>query len=179
MIAYEMALQLVERGHEVGLLAIIDQRRPGWRLTARNALPVICTRSSPNCQAVFGLNWSMLPPPSGLRTYAANTAEMVKSGSWLSDPGRDHVRPQPQHQKNRLNCSRRGLRALRAYRPKPLRAPITLFRADVQLLSHLALDSTLGWSEVAQSEMQVRVVPGSHGSIATEPLVRHLAKIIV
>ena len=33
MIAYEMALQLVEQGHEIGMLAIIDQRRPGWRLT--------------------------------------------------------------------------------------------------------------------------------------------------
>jgi thioesterase domain-containing protein len=68
-----------------------------------------------------------------------------------------------------------GLQAIRAYRPKPLRAPITLFRADVQLLSHLALDSTLGWGEVTQSEIKVRVVPGSHRSIATEPLVRHLA----
>ena len=68
-----------------------------------------------------------------------------------------------------------GLKSLRAYRPKPLRAPITLFRADVQLLSHLALDSTLGWSEVTQSEIKVRVVPGSHRSIATEPLVRRLA----
>jgi thioesterase domain-containing protein len=38
-IAYEMAIQLVERGHEVGLLAIIDQRKPGWRLTASSALP--------------------------------------------------------------------------------------------------------------------------------------------
>jgi thioesterase domain-containing protein len=40
-VAYEIALQLTDLGHEVGLLAIIDQRRPGWRLTARNALPVL------------------------------------------------------------------------------------------------------------------------------------------
>ena len=77
--------------------------------------------------------------------------------------------------KEQVELFEAGLDALRAYRPKPLRAPITLFRADKQLLSHLALDSTLGWSEVAQTEIKVRVVPGSHGSIATEPLVRHLA----
>ena len=32
-IAYEMALQLSAQGHDIGLLAIIDQQRPGWRLT--------------------------------------------------------------------------------------------------------------------------------------------------
>ena len=40
-IAYEMARQLVEQGHEIGLLAIIDQRKPGWRLTVADALPVL------------------------------------------------------------------------------------------------------------------------------------------
>ena len=40
-VAYEMAVQLLAQGHKVGRLVIIDQRRPGWRLTARNALPAI------------------------------------------------------------------------------------------------------------------------------------------
>ena len=40
-----------------------------------------------------------------------------------------------------------SLRALRDYRPAPPPVPITLFRASKSLLSHLALDPTLGWSE--------------------------------
>ena len=40
-VAYEMAVQLLAQGHEVGRLVIIDQRRPGWRLTLRNALPAM------------------------------------------------------------------------------------------------------------------------------------------
>ena len=36
-----MALQLSEQGHDIGLLAIIDQRKPGWRLTVRQALPFL------------------------------------------------------------------------------------------------------------------------------------------
>jgi thioesterase domain-containing protein len=71
-----------------------------------------------------------------------------------------------------------NLRAMRDYKPMPLPVPITLFRANVQLLSHLALDSTLGWSDVAKSEVRVRIVPGKHISITTEPLVRQLAKIL-
>ena len=71
-----------------------------------------------------------------------------------------------------------SLQALRNYRPMPLPVPITLIRAKVQLLSHLALDSTLGWSDVAGSDVRVRTVPGTHGSITTEPLVRELAKML-
>jgi thioesterase domain-containing protein len=71
-----------------------------------------------------------------------------------------------------------NLRALRDYRPTPLPAPIALFRANVQMLSHLALDSTLGWRDLAESEVRVRVVPGNHASMVTEPLVRQLAKIL-
>jgi hypothetical protein len=68
-----------------------------------------------------------------------------------------------------------NLRAFRAYRPDRLRAPLTLFRAEAQPLSHLALDATLGWSSLVDGKVTVRIVPGNHHSIRTEPLVRHLA----
>jgi thioesterase domain-containing protein len=67
------------------------------------------------------------------------------------------------------------LKALRDYQPAPCSLPIALFRASDQLLSHLALDPTLGWSALAGTNISVRVVPGSHGSMTTEPLVRDLA----
>ena len=44
-LAYEMARQLEEQGHEVGLIAIIDQKRSGWRLTLGNALPAVAPYS--------------------------------------------------------------------------------------------------------------------------------------
>ena len=70
------------------------------------------------------------------------------------------------------------IRALRAYRPPPSSVPLTLVRASVQLpLSHVALDTTLGWSDLVEN-VRVHTVPGSHGSITTEPLVRELAKIL-
>jgi len=49
-------------------------------------------------------------------------------------------------------------------------------RASVPLLFHLAMDPTLGWSGLAEGEVQVHMLPGNHDSIAAEPLVRELAK---
>jgi thioesterase domain-containing protein len=71
-----------------------------------------------------------------------------------------------------------GLRALRDYRPRPAPIKMSLFRAKVQSLSNLALDSTLGWNELGGSNVRVHVVPGNHGSMMTEPMVRELAKAI-
>jgi thioesterase domain-containing protein len=70
------------------------------------------------------------------------------------------------------------LRALQDYRPRPSAVPITLFRAEVQLLSNLALDWTLGWSALTDKEVRVRVVPGNHGSITGDPLVADLARTL-
>jgi thioesterase domain-containing protein len=72
------------------------------------------------------------------------------------------------------------MKALRAYRPGKLRAPLVLFRAETQppRLSNLAAGFTLGWDELAEGGVQVRVVPGDHLSMITEPFVRHLAKAL-
>jgi len=69
-----------------------------------------------------------------------------------------------------------NLRAIRAYRPGRLRASLTLFRADTQLLSNLALDSTLGWSDLVEGKVCVRIVPGNHHTMTTEPLVGTLPR---
>lgn len=55
------------------------------------------------------------------------------------------------------------LSALRKYRPRPLAAPIVLPRVREQPISYVALDSTLGWRELAPNGVRVHVVPGSHG----------------
>jgi thioesterase domain-containing protein len=57
-----------------------------------------------------------------------------------------------------------------------LSAPIVLYRASDQMLSHYALDATLGWRDLAENDIQVRIVPGNHGSITGKPFVRELAQ---
>lgn len=174
IVAYEMALQLARQGHEVGLLAIIDQRKPGWRLTALNALPA--------------LHRLIVRVPGRIRDEwgkASSTDRIKRIGQLISSWSKTALGYRPNavalvgHRSEtdyaQLDAH---LRAMRDYEPKPLPVPITLIRANEQLLSHLALDSTLGWSDLTKGEVRVRIIPGNHIAITTEPLVRQLAKTL-
>ena len=176
MIAYEMALQLVEQGHEIGLLAIIDQRRPGWRLTARDAIPAL-PRILANIPGRIRDELAQVPAGKRFRQIRRTLQSWSKKSLGFRADATSifdlsHSEPE------QILLHEAHLRALRDYQPVPLPVPITLFRAEVQLLSNLALDPTLGWSDLAEGEVQVRIVPGNHGSITTEPLVRQLAKVL-
>ncbi len=172
IIAFEIALQLVEQGHDIGLLAIIDQRKPGWRLTARGAVPV-SHRILASIPGRIRDEFLRVPPAARVRHIWRVLLRWSKLALGrrvgatlmfdLSDP--KHISLYEAH-----------LSALRNYRPRSLLVPITLFRTTKQLLSHLAMDSTLGWSDLTESEVRVRVVPGSHGSVIGEPFVHELAK---
>ena len=179
MIAYEIGLQLVERGHEIGLLAIIDQGRPGWRLTPRNAIPALrqiltnITRRFRDEMASFDgdrrfremrrLLWRWSKAVIGLRSNAASMFDL------------SHFEPE------QVLVFDAHLQALRDYRPVhaiPSPVPIALFRASVPLLSQAAKGSTYGWKDLAEGEVQVHIIAGNHESITTEPLVRQLAKAL-
>jgi amino acid adenylation domain-containing protein len=174
-IAYEMALQLVEQGHRIGLLAIIDQRRPGSRLTARDAIPAL-PRILANIPVRIRDELAQVPAGNRFRQLRRTLQRWSKIAlGFRVDAASlfDLSRSEPEQ----ILLYEARLRALRDYRPVvPLPVPITLFRADVQLLYNLALDPTLGWGDLAEGEVRVRIVPGNHGSLATEPHVRQLAK---
>ena len=174
MVAYEMAVQLLAQGHEVGRLVVIDQRRPGWRPTLRTVLPAL-HRIVGYVPYYLGHGLAKVPTADRLqylwRTLVrwSKAAVGVRSNSaslfGLSDP-------------EQIKVFDANLRALRSYRATPTPVPITLFRARVQLLSHLALDSTLGWRDFTKADVRVHEIPGDHDSITGEPMVRQLAKII-
>jgi amino acid adenylation domain-containing protein len=173
-VAYEMAVQLLAQGHEIGRLVIIDQRRPGWRLTLRTALPamhrilghiphrvrheLVKTRAADRVLHIQRtlLRWSKTA--AGIRPDAASMFN-------LSDP-------------EQIAIFETNLRAIRSYCPTSAAVPITLFRAKSQLLSHLALDSSLGWRDFTRGDVRVHILPGDHESITAEPVVRQLAKLI-
>jgi thioesterase domain-containing protein len=175
-VAYEMALQLSEQGHDIGLLAIIDQRRPDWRLTVRQALPFLH-------RIIFRI-------PSRLRdelrqVQPTDRFRMIRRilSVWSRKALGYRANADLMFDFRRMDTEQiafheAGFRALLDYRPRPAPIRISLFRAKAQSLLHLALDSTLGWNELAGSDVRVHVVPGTHGSIMTEPLVRELAKAL-
>jgi enterobactin synthetase component F len=169
-VAYEIAQQLVAQGHEIGLLTIIDQRRPGARLRLRDAIPFVYRRiraemasfeASDRFRGLRRALWRWSKGALGLRAGAASMFD-------VSHFGQEQIR-----------VFDADLRALRKYRPAhSVPVPIALFRASEPLLLHVAMDSTLGWNRLAAGKVQVNIVPGNHQSIATEPLVRQLAKAL-
>jgi amino acid adenylation domain-containing protein len=176
MVAYEMAQQLVEQGHEIGLLAIIDQRRPGWQLTLRDAVPVL-HRILANIPSRVRDELVSLDGASRFRGMLRISRRWLKVALGLQRDAASvfdlsHLEPE------QALVFEAHFRALQDYRPMPSPVPITLFRARVQMLSHLVMDPTLGWSGLAEGDVQVHVVPGNHGSITTEPLVRQLANAL-
>jgi thioesterase domain-containing protein len=174
-VAYEMACQLAERGGEIGLLAIIDQRRPGWRLTPYNALPALY-RILVAFPQRLGDEVTQTPRGRRLRHLLLlwiRWARMALGYRWRA--GMLDLNAKKAEQ---IDTYEANIRALHNYQPTKLRASLVLFRAEIQpqTLSSLAMDFKLGWSELAEGGVQVRVVPGDHSTMITEPLVSHLAK---
>jgi enterobactin synthetase component F len=174
MVAYEMALQLIEQGHEIGLLAIIDQRRPGSRVTLRAAIAAL-PQILANMPRHFRDEIREVPASDRLRATQRILLRWLKvaSGSGADAASMFHLN---QSNAKQMQLFEAHLRALREYRPIPSPVPIVLFRAEVPMLSNLVMDSTLGWKDLAK--VRVRVIPGNHQSMTTEPLVRQLAKAL-
>jgi thioesterase domain-containing protein len=166
----------VEQGHEIGLLAIIDQARPGLRLNAVKALPAAHRILGAIPQRLRD-EFAQAPPGARSRHFRRLALRWSKAIFGYRDGAASMFDLGPDKRKL-IEQYDASLRAVRAYQPGRLRASLTLIRAKTTLLSHLALDSTLGWSELVDGEVRVRVVPGDHHTMATEPLVRHLAEAL-
>jgi thioesterase domain-containing protein len=174
MVAYEMAVQLLAQGHEIGRLVIIDQRRPGWRPTLRNVLPAL-HRIIAHLPYYLGHVLAKVPTADRLQYLRRTLVRWSKAAVGIrSDAASLFGLKDPEQ----ITVFDANLRALRSYRATPTPVPITLVRARMQLLSHLALDSTLGWRDFTKADVTVHELPGDHDSIMGEPVVRELAKII-
>jgi thioesterase domain-containing protein/acyl carrier protein len=177
-LAYEMARQLEEQGHEVGLIAIIDQKRSGWRLTLGNALPALHRILGAIPQRLYE-ELARAPRGRRLRHFGCvlKRWSMTALGYHKDAAITFELKPKKPGQ---IELYEANMRALRAYRPGKLRAPLVLFRAETQplRLSNLAAGFTLAWDELVEDGVRVRVVPGDHLSMITEPFVRHLAKAL-
>jgi Thioesterase domain len=73
IIAYEMAQLLKEKGHEIGMLALIDQRNLGRRLTLRNVVPAL-GYSVPN---IWGLFRDQLTPCDTIQRIPKSIGRLV------------------------------------------------------------------------------------------------------
>jgi thioesterase domain-containing protein/acyl carrier protein len=176
-VAYEMACQLRQLGHEIGMLAIIDQRNVNWRITMGDLLPA--------------LYHAMLNTLHLFRHEAAPLATTRRIGRGVNGQMQRWARAAiglPAEEAGdifELNRSLQGdipgeqyFPALRSYRPAPLHVPVALFRATEMTRPRMLLDEALGWGRLIGGDVEVHWVPGDHLSIIMEPLVRQLATLL-
>lgn len=155
LIAYEMARQLREQGHPVGLLAMMDTYGPG------------CADVAAKVNA-----------PSPARILLAPLGRLRRALDRLRvQRARAAGRPLPHALCNR-EIERVHYRALREYRPQSYPGKIVLFRACEQ--SDAARhDETLGWSTWVQGGIEVIGLPGSHDNLIEQPELLRQLRIVL
>jgi len=173
-VAYEMAVQLLAQGHQVGRLVIIDQRRPGWRPNVRSVLSALHRILG---HIPYRLSYELARIPAADRWQHIRRTLSRWSKAAVGNRG-DAAFMFNLTDPEQIAVFEANLRALRSYRPTAVPLPIILFRAKVRLLSHFALDSSLGWRDFTKGEVSVCMLPGDHASIMAEPMVGRLAKMI-
>jgi amino acid adenylation domain-containing protein len=174
----EIARQLRESGHQVGLVALFDAECPGFtlprgfgprfsRLFQKVAFHVARIRRIPWPEKVTYIKEALIRNWDGLveAFYGANLRTMIwlkrHFGISLSKTAFDTV-----------YASMSGFGEL-SIRPYP--GKLNLFRAaDIPNFSEL--DETLGWSSIAQEGVKVNFVPGDHVSMFKRPHNFGLAK---
>jgi amino acid adenylation domain-containing protein len=174
----EIARQLREGGHEVGLVALFDAERPGFtlpkgikpwtsRLWKKSVFHVRRLQRIPWNEKVtylteaFGRNWDWAVESY----YTANYRTML----WLQ-------------KRFGFSLSEAAFNAVYAtmtdhtdvsVRPYP--GKLNLFRA-ADVPDFAEMDATLGWSEIAQGGVDVNFVPGDHVSMFKKPYSVSLAQ---
>jgi thioesterase domain-containing protein len=185
VLAYETACQLVDRGRQVKLVAVIDTG--------------LCRDRPPSLAGVFGIslavarnlpNWVLdnilRTEPNGfiaglnthLQMIAKRSSRVLSSGSsmpWKPEIGDifDVNRLPPKY----VKMMESNLRALQEYTPKHYPGRLTLFRSTTRPLLH-SQAADLGWSEWVTGGVEILSIPGHHASVLKEPSVQVLARTL-
>jgi thioesterase domain-containing protein len=180
VLAYETACQLVDRGRQVKLVAVIDtglsRDRPPT-LAGSFAISLAIFRNLPN----WVLDNILRTEPNGfiaglndrLQTLAKRSSRMLSSGTSMPEL-RDFFdvnRLRPEY----VKMMESNVRALREYTPKHYPGRLTLLRACTRPLLH-SQSADLGWSEWVTGGVEILSIPGHHASILREPSVQVLAR---
>jgi thioesterase domain-containing protein len=180
-LAFEMAQQLVARGEDVSLLAVLDAgarvhksgstRRPGQSLAdfARN-LP-------------WWIRYDLLEASfeqivRRIRIQARSLAKRLRQRDELPfwGPALEEIWDLDAFPEPTREVLARHFEAWKVYEPRPYRGRVTVFRARARPLFRPGARPDLGWGSVALGGAEVVVVPGNHNTIMREPHVRVLAQ---
>ncbi len=166
IVAYEMAQQLVRRGQQVALLALLDHRPP---------LP----GDADEVVDEISLMQRFFAGAVELETAALETMNAgQRLGYFLQHARRLNLIPPEVGEaqvRSYLNVYLANLQALRRYTAGPYPGRITLLKTQSDIA---AADAALGWGRLAGQGVEVFEVPGKHFDMVSEPHVGVLAQVL-
>jgi amino acid adenylation domain-containing protein len=167
VIAFEMARQLREAGHELGMVGLIDTSE--WHYTERvmNSYNFITRLQIIHSGAMKRLLFGPDRRDALRRRVRAASAKCRVTIDRLRGRHLDPAMADPRE---------RNLHALRQYTPKYYSGDLHLFRCTDPALDR-GTDPLLGWGDLAR-RIIVSEIPGLHGSLTVEPYVGFLAKAL-
>ncbi|MCE2723614.1 MAG: alpha/beta fold hydrolase, partial [Betaproteobacteria bacterium] len=182
-VAFAMAQLLLARGHEIGLLAIVDTSAPGIRLEQPNTpIPDDAVLVADVGQLLAQtLNMELTLPPRQLTGIGLNemlayfAREFEAADAVPKGTGTEYLRSLVNVYKTHLTMSGQ-------YFPQATRAlPIALFRASKgseNSAQTKGIGEDLGWSRYSTQAVQAQFVAGDHISMMVAPHVGALARAL-
>jgi arthrofactin-type cyclic lipopeptide synthetase C len=171
VLAYEIAQQLLNRGHRIEFLGLMDSFCPdddgaveAPLRTPEAVLVELCVGQSratalgapdpnPGFDELFDRYRGLRALPENFEHLSSNEARM------------------------RCHLLETHLRAMAAYRPQPIGIPVHLFVAGEQLAEWPESTASLGWECcVPEHQLDARAVPGSHYSMMKPPHIKVLGQ---
>jgi thioesterase domain-containing protein len=171
-IAFEMARQLTAQGLEVALLALIDTRSPGWRVSARRA-PAVAASFVSNLPGWMRDDLAQSSAQQVFKDIRRHMRRIAGAGTAV-----ERVLDVSRYSIEQQIAMQREYEVLEAYRPAPWSGRIALLRAETQPLLLWHDEPALGWSALARGGVEIVRIPGNHSTIMREPHVGALASAV-
>ncbi|HEY6802274.1 MAG TPA: amino acid adenylation domain-containing protein [Pyrinomonadaceae bacterium] len=179
LVAFEMARQLVESGHEVPLLVLVDAGAPAFVRQIIEADDAVLLTVLANQLTRYSMKDEELRPlTEALRKLDTNDQLQYVTDYFVE---RDKVGANLDMDyalaflKRHLRVFRTRIRVTRRFDPPVYSGRITVFRASEEPTEVRGLDPTKGWSALSTQPVEVHIVPGNHETMGLEPNVKALS----
>lgn len=174
IVAFEMAIQLQKKGHEIEQLFLLDSWTPNYiQMRSGNFNNTLLLKYFlQDLESYVGksltVSYDSIAPLATEEQINHVLKQAKISEIVTSDLKSPQIRPL-------IEVFQANLQALQNYIPQIGSTRITLFRASEILFGNLD-DSTLGWSELTTQSIDVCIVPGNHYTMLTQPYVQDLSE---
>jgi thioesterase domain-containing protein len=171
--AYEVARQLIQQGHEIGLLALFETTSPSPSTNAREQFELGCKRMLIRLQyrahQLYDLKASVLP--HYIRDLAIDLRMSFQRKWWGILPFLYSLK---------IASASNALEPIlyiagSTYKPQPISCPTVLFRGNEWPIAS-AGDPYIGWRDLLKGKCKTIEVPGNHTGIFSESNVTELAQ---